>query len=194
MSVWVTGPRCRRSSKSAFSSPASLNRLNGFRGGLKNPEAWIPIKAYVNLVKKTDMNHLLKPFICFLTVFLTLTLGLLGCNSTDDSGMASETQAVRIVHPVGGQAFKVNDTVQIIVESDYTRFGGGVSVDYSPDTSKTWYLIQSFGRKPGVYRDTLQWLAQETGDVANGATILLRAYDYEKDFVMTLTEGIRFSD
>jgi hypothetical protein len=151
----------------------------------------MPFKSYVNPVKKPGI---LQQFICHLAALLALGLGIQGCNSTNGAGSESETQAVRIVHPVGGQAFKVNDTVQIIVESDYTRFGGGVSVDYSPDTSKTWYLIQSFGRKPGVYRDTLRWVAQETGDVANGATILLRAYDYEKDFVMTLTEGIRFSD
>jgi hypothetical protein len=137
---------------------------------------------------------ILKRFDCHLPALLALGLGLQGCNSTDEAESASETQAVRIVHPVAGQAFKVSDTVEIIVESDFTRFGGGVSVAYSPDTSKTWYLIESVSRKQGVARDTLRWIAQESGDVANGSSILLRVYDYEKDFIMTLTEGIRFSD
>lgn len=127
-------------------------------------------------------------------VFGVLGLGLLGCDSGGTSGNPPQDQAVRIVTPTDGQAFKVYDTVQIVVESDYSKFGGGVSVDYSPDSAKHWYLIHSFSRKPGVARDTLRWVAQESGDVADGSVVLLRAYDYEEDFVMTLEEGIRFSD
>ena len=131
-------------------------------------------------------------FFCKMAVFRrALGLGILGCDSPTIREEPPTSQVVRIVSPVGGQVLKVYDTVQIIVESDYAKFGGGVSVDYSPDSSKNWYLIESFSRKPGVARDTLRWFAQGTGDVADGSVILLRAYDYEEDFVMT-TEGIRF--
>lgn len=134
-----------------------------------------------------------------MTVFGILGLGLLGagflgCDSTDDAGNDSGNPVVRIVTPVAGQAFKVYDTVQIIVESDYAKFGGGVSVDYSPDSAKNWYLIHSFSRKPGLARDTVNWFAQGTGDVAAGSVILLRTYDYDRDFMMTTPEGIRFTE
>lgn len=134
-----------------------------------------------------------------MAIFGTLGLGILGwgligCDSSDNPVDDPASQVVRIVSPIAGQSFKVYDTVQIIVESDYSKFGGGVSVVYSPDSSKNWHLIHSFSRKPGVARDTVLWNAQESGDVADGSVILLRAYDYDKDFIMTLTEGIRFSD
>ncbi len=136
---------------------------------------------------------------CEMAIFGTLALtilgwGLLGCDSSENSGEDPASQVVRIVSPIAGQSFKVYDTVQIVVESDYSKFGGGVSVVYSPDSSKHWYLIHSFSRKPGLARDTIRWNAQESGDVADGSVILLQAYDYDRDFIMTLAEGIRFSD
>lgn len=118
---------------------------------------------------------------------------LIGCDSTDGGKTTPEAQVVRIISPIAGQSLKVDDTVHIIVESDYSKFGGGVSVDYSPDSSKTWYLIESFSRKDGLARDTLRWFAKETGDVAAGSSILLKAYDYDEDFSMT-TGSIQFSN
>ena len=130
----------------------------------------------------------------FFQALLAAILGgwLLGCDSTDGAEDGAEARVVRIISPTAGQVLKVDDTVRIIVESDYSKFGGGVSVDYSPDSSKTWYLIESFNRKDGVARDTLKWFARETGDVAAGSSILLKAYDYEDDFSMTT--GILFSN
>jgi len=132
-------------------------------------------------------------FYCKMVFLGALAMWTPGCDSAGEDGNGAE-KVVRIVSPAGGRSFKVYDTVQIVVESDYSKFGGGVSVDYSPDSSRHWYLIQSFSRKPGIARDTLNWFAQGTGDVAAGSVVLLRAYDYEEDFVMTMTEGIRFTD
>ncbi len=122
-------------------------------------------------------RHLVSSLIPFLPLFLV------HCNSTEAPSVAApiDSAAFKFIQPTAGKTYTLTDTVQIITESDFTKFASGVNLKYSMDSAKTWIRIYDLIRKTGIARDTVNWVpAQDAPDLTPGSAVLIRATDYNR--------------
>ena len=88
----------------------------------------------------------------------------------------------------------MDDTVKFISESDYTRFGGGLSYSLSEDSGKSWTLIGSVARlKNGAKElDTLKWVPKDFGIPPGPIQLMVREYDrvHKATIEVTLTGAL----
>ena len=92
-----------------------------------------------------------------------------------------DTAYIKILEPKTGANLKVNETIKIITESDYDKFGQNLTFDATPDSGKTWdAFIISLELKSGMnVLDTVEWKPVD-GGFAAGQTTQLRVWEYGK--------------
>ena len=107
-----------------------------------------------------------------------LAFAVSGCNN--ETGPATSSgEAIAILNPKAGASINMEDTVSFVSESDYTRFGGGLSFFLSEDSGKIWILIGSVARlKSGAKeQDTLPWVPKDFGIAPGPILLMVREYD-----------------
>ena len=125
-------------------------------------------------------RHLVSSLIPFLPLFMA------HCNSTEAPPVVApvtpiDTAVFKFIQPTAGKTYKLTDTVQIITESDFSKFASGVNLKYSMDSAKTWIRIYDLIRKSGIARDTVNWVpAEDAPDLTPGSTVIIRATDYNR--------------
>lgn len=118
---------------------------------------------------------------------MAVLLALAGSGCNDGTAPATPSgEAIAILNPKPGASINMEDTLRIVSESDYTRFGGSLSFAFSDDSGKSWILIESLPRvKSGAkVLDTLPWVPADFG-IAPGP-ILLMVQEYDKDHKATI--------
>jgi hypothetical protein len=116
-----------------------------------------------------------------------------GCNN--ETGPAtSSREAIAILNPKPGASVNMEDTLRIVSESDYTRFGGSLTFSVSEDSGKYWILIESLTRvKSGVkVLDTLPWVPKDFGIAPGPVLLMVREYDkvHKATVEVTLTGSL----
>lgn len=111
---------------------------------------------------------------------LAVLLAFAGSGCNDETGPAAPSgEAIAILNPEPGASVNMEDTLRIISESDYTRFGGSLSFSFSQDSGKSWILIESLARvKSGAkVLDTLPWVPKDFGIAPGPILLMVREYD-----------------
>ncbi|HKP94634.1 MAG TPA: hypothetical protein VJ385_02650 [Fibrobacteria bacterium] len=109
-----------------------------------------------------------------------LILAVTKCTSEPEPSSPAAGAAITLVTPKGGETFGLDDTLKIISESDYTRFGANLTFAFSEDSGKSWILIESLERKKNgtKERDTVKWVPLDFA-IAPGP-VLVRVREYDK--------------
>jgi hypothetical protein len=107
------------------------------------------------------------------------------CSTSDSDEKAEEPKVIALLEPAAGKTFKLDDSITFVIECDYSKFGGAISISYSPDSAKTWSLIKTFARKSDKARETLVWHpADEAADVFQvGQGLMFKVVDYNKIYI-----------
>lgn len=128
-----------------------------------------------------------------LSLLAFLVFAVSGCDG--ETGPATSSgEAIAILNPEPGTSVNMEDTLRIVSESDYTRFGGGLSFSLSEDSGKTWILIGSVARlKSGAKElDTLPWVPKDFGIAPGPILLMVREYDkvHKATVAVTLTGSL----
>jgi len=102
--------------------------------------------------------------------------------------MIADTMFIRLTYPLGGESFKVGDTLPItwITKSNSPDPVDAVDVMISPDSGKTWAYLRSssippdspdWGRFPWIVADSISMLGKKTNIVGNpGVCVRVEQY------------------
>jgi hypothetical protein len=115
---------------------------------------------------------------------LLSSLLVLGACTSPEEKQAQPAGAIRILQPAAGSVFGIADTIDIIVESDFSRFSSGITLEYTLDSAKTWEFIRSLSRKEGLVQDTLPWAPglDFPDALGDGRGVMVRVFDYDREF------------